>query len=253
MRKDGSTHGDYVPTVQAALEDQLSRVLQEEVETVCAGRTDAGVHALGQVVHVDIAQDPRLVGRVKSLEALRHAVDRNIGDAITIWRVVEVDDSFDARHSANERAYRYRIADARLLRPLDHQTAWHVSSPALDVAAMHEAAQVLVGEHDFSSFCRRPQFGHMTRRITDIRVERVSDWRVEVHLRGPAFCHQMVRSVTGCLVVIGRGERPGAWLGEVLAQRSRDNTPPIGPPHGLTLMSVGYPDHDDAPPPTEPT
>ena len=230
-------------TVQGTLEGALSRVLGVEVTTTCAGRTDAGVHALAQVVHLDVESASTRVARWLDLLAshpasVRQRLDRMCGDAITIWQVATVDGDFDARFSATERRYRYRLVDAPTSDPRLRGIRWTVGE-ALDVAAMHAAGQHLVGEHDFASLCRRPPGGHTRRRIDEVVVERVGE-EVHVRLRGPAFCHQQVRSTVGCLVEVGTGRRPPDWVGEVLAARDRSVAARVAPPEGLTLEAVAY-------------
>lgn len=225
-------------------------MLQREVPLTVAGRTDRGVHALAQVVHVDV-DPPEQRGRaaLADLPVLRERLDRMVGDAITIWRVQAVDDGFDARFSALWRAYRYRMAsppaDPRL-----RALVWHVPG-ALDVAAMRTALQAVLGEHDYASFCRRAPGRTTMRRVLEADVATTDDdSEVHVTLRGTAFCHQMVRAITGSLVEVGRDRRPAGWLAEVLAARDRSVAGPVAPPHGLTLEAVGYPaPHHDAPPP----
>ncbi len=229
-------------TVQGVLEDALSRVVGHAVDLVCAGRTDRGVHALGQVVHVDV-DPPEERGRaaLADLGRLRERLDRMVGDGITLWSVQQVGDDFDARFSAVWRAYRYRLAslpaDPRL-----RDVVWHVRG-RLDVAAMHESVQGVVGEHDYASFCRKAPGRTTRRRIDEAAVVLAGDGSGEVHvtLRGKAFCHQMVRSITGSLVEVGRGRRPIAFLATALAARDRAAAGPVAPPHGLTLEGVGYP------------
>ena len=235
-------------TVQGVLEDALSRVMGHTVDLTCAGRTDRGVHAVAQVVHVDVEpEDGRARAALDDLERLRERLDRMVGGAISLWRLAEVDGDFDARFSATWRAYRYRLAshpgDPRL-----RNVVWHVPGP-LDTGAMHDAAQAVVGEHDYASFCRRSPGRTTMRRITDASVERAGG-EVHVTLRGSSFCHQMVRSITGSLVEVGRGRREVAWFGTALAARDRSVAGPVAPPQGLTLEGVGY-DHPsgDAPPP----
>jgi tRNA pseudouridine38-40 synthase len=226
------------PTVQGVLEDALERLTGAHVATVCAGRTDAGVHASAQTVHVDAPKDARLV---RDLERARAALDAMCGPTITVWRVRRVPTAFDARFSATQRSYRYRLCDRDVMSPLWRHDTWHVGGPALDVAAMHRGAQALAGEHDFSSFCRRRDDQHLIRRIDGIRVHRVQAGLVVVDLAGRAFCHQMVRSVTGCLLAVGRGRRPAAWTADVLAARDRQAVGQVAPPRGLTLTGVRYP------------
>jgi len=244
--------------VQGALEGALSLVVRHDVGLTCAGRTDRGVHALAQVVHVDV-DPPEERGRaaLDDLDALRERLDRMVGDAITIWRVAAVDQGFDARFSALWRAYRYRLA-SRPADPRLRALVWHVPG-ALDVAAMDTAAKAVLGEHDYATFCRKAPGRTTMRRVLEagVAIEGAEDGEggeggegAEVHvtLRGTAFCHQMVRAITGSLVEVGRGRSPVEWMAEVLAARDRSVAGPVAPPHGLTLEAVGYEDpYEDAP------
>ena len=225
------------PTVQGVVEDALQRVAGVPVATVGAGRTDAGVHASAQVAHADVPAGARLL---ENLDRTRAALDRLCGPAVTVWRVRRVPGTFDARFSATVRRYRYRLCDAPAMAPLWRHDTWHVGPPRLDVPAMEVGGAQLVGEHDFSSFCRRSGDRHLVRRIDRVAVRRRPAGLVLVAVAGPAFCHQLVRSVVGCLVAVGRGARPPGWLAEVLAARSRQAAAGVAPPHGLTLVGVSY-------------
>jgi tRNA pseudouridine38-40 synthase len=224
-------------TVQGVVEEALSRLCGRPVDTVGGGRTDAGVHATGQAMHVDV---PRHCRMVDDLGAARGALDAMCGPTITIWRVRRVSSAFDARFSATRRRYRYRICDSDAMAPHWRHVTWHVKGPPLDVAAMQLGGQVLVGEHDFSAFCRRRDGQHLIRRIDALAVRRIGPRLVVVDVAGKAFCHQMVRSVTGCLYAVGRGRRPPAWVEEVLASRDRQAVGQVAPPHGLTLVGISY-------------
>jgi tRNA pseudouridine38-40 synthase len=224
-------------TVQGVLEDALSRLFQDTITTTGAGRTDAGVHATAQTVHCDVPSHARLAG---DLDRLRDAVAALCGPDIAVRRVRRVPATFDARFSATQRRYRYRIADGVAPDPLRRHDTWHAGPPPLDAAAMHAAGQHLVGEHDFSSFCRRSGDQHLVRRIDRIRVRRTAADLVVVAVDGAAFCHQMVRSLAGCLVEVGRGRRSPDWIAHVLEARNRQAAGPVAPPHGLTLVGVRY-------------
>ena len=224
-------------TVQGVLSDALSVLAGAPVSTTGSGRTDAGVHATAQVVHADVPAGARLLG---DLERARKALDKLCGPEITIWRVRRVPGSFDARFSATQRRYRYRIADSVALHPLWRHDTWHLGLPRLDAEAMETAGQALVGEHDFSSFCRRAADEHLVRRIDLLTVRREAAGLVVVRVEGKAFCHQMVRSVTGCLVRVGQGKQPPEWVADVLAARDRHAIGSIAPPHGLTLVGVSF-------------
>lgn len=224
-------------TVQGVLEDALSLLAGVPVETTVSGRTDAGVHAARNVVHCDVPADARFV---RDLDRARKALDGMCGPEITVWRVRRVPASFDARFSATRRRYRYRLCDAVAMNPLWRHDTWHLGVPALDVAAMAAGGAHLLGEHDFSSFCRRAGDQHLNRRIDVLTVRREAAGLVIVRVEGKAFCHQMVRSVTGCLVRVGQGKRSPEWVGEALAARDRHAVGSIAPPHGLTLVDVSF-------------
>lgn len=230
-------------TVQGTVEEALEGLLGVAVRTTASGRTDRGVHARAQVLHGDVpgALVPGDLGR------FARRLDRALPRAITIHGVARVPDTFDARFSATERAYRFRLRDGVDPRvhgrgvARDAPDVWGVSD-TLDVPAMRRASRVLVGEHDFAAFCRRAPGRTTVRRIDVLTLRRIGPGpgRIDVRLRGPAFCHQQVRSIVGCLVEVGRGRRPEAWVGEVLAARDRSRAAPVAPPHGLTLEEVRF-------------
>lgn len=236
-------------TVQGDLEDALSRLLDQDVATTCAGRTDRGVHATAQVVHLDVDEAParrRLAphgGRVDDadvLATLRRRLDESLGPAITVWQIRRVPATFDARFSATARAYCYRLVDdVAGADPIRRGDRWRVEDP-LHVPSMRRAAAHLVGEHDFASFCRRAPGRITTRRLDRVTLQRVAPGRIDVRLKGAAFCHQQVRAIVGCLVEVGRGRREAEWLAEVLAARDRAAAARVAPPHGLTLERVSY-------------
>lgn len=231
------------------MEEALSRLLGQDLSTTCAGRTDAGVHADAQVLHVDVDPDrARAAAALEDLDELRQRLDHLVGHPVTIWQVRPVPDDFDARFAATDRHYVYRLGDAETIHPLRRPDTWHVGAP-LDTRAMQEAADHLRGEHDFASFCRAAEGGHTVRRIDEIEAVRVAPGSVEVRVTGPAFCHQQVRSIVGCLVEVGRGQRPPSWLADVLAARDRATAAAVAPPHGLTLARVRYGRHYPASPP----
>jgi tRNA pseudouridine38-40 synthase len=224
-------------TVQGVLEDALQRMSGAPVTTTGAGRTDAGVHASAQVVHCDVPVDARLLG---DLQRTRAALDHLCGPDLTVWRVRRVPASFDARFSATQRRYRYRLCDAVAMDPLWRFDTWHVGPPQLDVAAMEGGATHLLGEHVFASFCRKREGDALVRRVDRLFVRRGAGGLVTVGVEGPAFCHQMVRSIVGCLVAVGAGRQAPDWVGEVLAAQDRQAAGAVAPPHGLTLVGVRY-------------
>lgn len=224
-------------TVQGELEASLERLFGQPVTTTAAGRTDAGVHATAQTVHGDVPTEARLL---RDLDRAREALDALCGPEVTVWRVRRVPAGFDARFSATERRYRYRICDADAMNPLWRHDTWHLASPRLDVAAMEAGGRHLLGEHDFSSFCRRRGDQHLVRRIDRLAVRRLSASLVTIDVAGKAFCHQMVRSVTGCLIRVGQGVRSPDWVADVLAAHDRQAVGRVAPPHGLTLTGVSF-------------
>ena len=224
-------------TVQGALEGALSLLYGEAITTTGAGRTDAGVHAAGQVVHCDVPDDAR---PNSDLDRTRAALDHLSGEDVTIWRVRRVPSTFDARFSAVQRRYRYRLCDAVGMDPAWRRRTWHVGPPKLDVAAMEAGGAHLIGEHVFASFCRKREGDALVRRIDRLAVRRGVGGLVVVGVDGAAFCHQMVRSVVGSLVEVGAGKREPAWIADVLAAQDRAAAGAVAPPHGLTLTAVRY-------------
>lgn len=241
-----------LPTVQGALEDALETIVRRPVRTVVAGRTDAGVHARGQVVHLDLT-----VEEWEGLTRGRPGLDpggsllRRLGGVLSAWdgavvvhgaRRVSAD--FDARFGALWRAYEYRISDRPETRdPLTrHGVHWH--GAPVDERLMQTEADVLLGLHDFLSFCRPREGATTVREVLDARVTREADGLLRVQLRADAFCHSMVRSVVGALLQVGEGRRPPGWIARRLAEPVRDSDARLAPARGLTLVSVAYPDSD---------
>ncbi|MDJ0711469.1 MAG: tRNA pseudouridine(38-40) synthase TruA [Woeseiaceae bacterium] len=219
--------------VQQRLEEALSVVADEAIEVICAGRTDTGVHASGQVVHFDSSAE-------RSDRGWLLGANSNLPADISVSWVRRVDDEFHARFSATGRTYRYLILNRLQRSALHRERAWWVHQP-LDAARMHEAAQRLVGEHDFSAFrAAGCQAGSATREITDIDVSRDQDW-ITLRVSANAFLMHMVRNITGTLAAIGQGEAPLEWVTEVLEGRDRTAGGVTAPPQGLTLIAVRYP------------
>jgi tRNA pseudouridine38-40 synthase len=226
-------------TVAGLLEEALERVLGHRVSLTGAGRTDKGVHAWGQVVTFDAGTTQPL-----DTEAVRRALNKLCGPAIVVRDVAVADGDFDARFSARSRLYHYRVLNRDAPDPFLHRTTWWVPQP-LDLAALRLASDPLIGEHDFSSFCRRPKgLGErevsLVRRVLDARWIDEGAGLLRFEVEAAAFCHQMVRSLVGTLVAMGRGERrPGEMLA-ILQARDRRFTSNIAPPHGLCLWAVRY-------------
>ncbi|MCD8547945.1 MAG: tRNA pseudouridine(38-40) synthase TruA [Aeromonadaceae bacterium] len=222
-----------VISVQAELERALSRIADHPVEVQCAGRTDAGVHATGQVIHFDTAQPRKLAAWTLGMNA-------NLPPDIAVRWAKEVPDDFHARFSATARRYRYVIYNDNLRPGILGGGISHYHGD-LDVPAMHLAAQQLLGEHDFSSF-RAVQCQSRTpfRNLTHLAVFRHGPY-VVVDIRANAFLHHMVRNIVGSLLLVGRGERPVGWLAELLALRDREQAGATAKAAGLYLVDVTYP------------
>jgi tRNA pseudouridine38-40 synthase len=238
---DGSGFRGFWPnadvrSVGATLRASIEKVLGHAVEIACAGRTDAGVHAQGQVVSFDAGADGL------DLEGLQRSVNTMCGPEVVVRTVAEADGDFDARHSATARCYRYTILNRPVPDPFLAATAWHVSVP-LDLRAMRLARDPLIGEHDFSSFCRRPKGEpevSLRRRVVDAAWHDLGDDLLRFDIEANAFCHQMVRSIVGTLVDVGRGRLRAGDVSAILRSRDRQAAADIAPPHGLTLWSARY-------------
>ena len=221
-------------TVQGALEAALQRVTQEEISVVAAGRTDAGVHAVGQVVHLDTASQ-------LDLATLQRALNAVLPMDISVRDVEEVDSGFHARYGAISRHYRYSILNVRVRSPLARQRTTHVATP-LDVVAMQAGAVCLVGEHDFAAFGGKMWEGGTTRRtVHSLAVSRVEDL-VQIDIAANAYLSRMVRSIAGCLIDVGLGAIAPAQVSEILAARNRALVKRLAPPQGLCLVKVDYTD-----------
>jgi tRNA pseudouridine38-40 synthase len=242
---DGSRFAGFarqpeVPTVQGALETALATALRRDVVTVGAGRTDAGVHALGQVVSFEAdGSEPEGGALLRSLNAL-------VGEGIVVTGVREAPAGFSARHSAVGREYRYRLVPGPVPPLFLARHAWWVKG-TLDLRAMRLGAESLLGEHDFRSFCVTASAdGIRTHRRLDVvdiapAVE-MGEHTVAVRVAGNAFLHSMVRVIVGSLVEVGLGRRPAGWMAEALEARDRTLAGPTAPAHGLTLWHVSYPE-----------
>jgi tRNA pseudouridine38-40 synthase len=233
-------------TVQGELERALATVLRvPAVPVTCAGRTDTGVHARGQVVHLDVEPDVlgASAGRSEDppADALVRRLNGVLDDDVRVHRAREVPEAFDARFGALWRRYAYRIADApALVDPLTRAAvlAW---PRVLDLDAMNDAAARLVGEHDFAAFCKRREGATTIRTLLDLRWDRDAAGPAVATVRADAFCHSMVRALVGCLVAVGEGRRTAEWAGDVLTAAVRDPGVTVMPAHGLTLEEVAYP------------
>lgn len=226
-------------TVAGVLAEALERTLRHPVTITCAGRTDAGVHAWGQVISFDAAAEPG--GDKLDLGAVQRSVNKQLHAEVVIRDIAEASPDFDARRSATGRRYRYTVLNRTEPDPFLAGTAWHVEAP-LDVRTMRLACDPVIGEHDFSSFCRKPPDPEavMVRRV------RSADWRVledgllRFEIEASAFCHQMVRSLVGTMVDVGTGRKKAGDMAWILRARDRALTSGPAPPHGLCLWEVQY-------------
>jgi tRNA pseudouridine38-40 synthase len=226
-------------TVQEVLETALETVLRQRVALTVAGRTDAGVHATGQVAHLDVpvtsVDVPELVRRLRRL----------LPDDVTVYGALAVPADFDARFGALRRHYAYRIADRpSAISPLRRRDTltWHHE---LDEHAMAEAVAPLLGEHDFAAFCRRREGATTVRELQRLDLRREADGVLVCRVSADAFCHTMVRSLVGALIAVGDGRHEPGWPATLMAAARRSGEVTVAPPHGLTLVGVDYPSDDE--------
>jgi tRNA pseudouridine38-40 synthase len=235
-----------VATVAGTLQRTIERILRHPVQLTGAGRTDRGVHAWGQVVSFDAP------AAGLDLAALQRSINKLCGGTIVIREAAVAPPDFDARFSARSRIYRYTIVNRPVPDPFLAATAWWIEHP-LDLAAMRLACDPLIGEHDFSSFCRRPKdrmIGgdeddgesgpSLVRRVLDARWDDEGDGVLRFTIEATAFCHQMVRSIVGTLVEVGRGRKRAGEMTGILRARDRSLAGPVAPPQGLCLWAVTY-------------
>lgn len=201
------------------------------METTCAGRTDAGVHARQQVVAVEVEELP-------DLDRLRRGLDGILGPEVSVWSATEASEGFNARFSPIWRAYRYFIETRPVADPLTRSWNWHLGR-MLDLEAMNDAAAHFVGLHDFASFCRRREGATTEREVLEAGWEEKAGRTVFV-VKARAFCHQMVRSLVGHSVDVGLGRVQAAATADILAAVDRDQVGTIAPPHGLVLWEVAF-------------
>ncbi len=220
-------------TVQQHLEEALAKLLQHETKVNGASRTDAGVHARGQIASFRTE-------RTIPLHGIRRAVNAMLPDSIAIRDATEVPDDWHPRYSATGKHYRYTILTSRDRSPRWHTRAWH-HREQLSVSAMHDAARALIGDHDFAAFrasgCSAKT---TTRRVDSITFTRLHPYLLDVDIRGNAFLRQMIRIIVGTLAEVGTGERPASQLPEILASRDRTRAGITAPPQGLELLEVRY-------------
>lgn len=232
-------------TVAGTLREAIEKVLRRPVELTCAGRTDRGVHAWGQVVSFDVPAET-------DLEALHRSLVKLCGPQVVVRELAPAPADFDARFSARARTYRYTVLNRPVPDPFLTRTTWHVPAP-LDPDLLALACDPFLGEHDFSAFCRRPKVGPGEEPVSLVRRVLRAGWTdlgegvLRFEVTATAFCHQMVRSVVGTIVAAGHGQlRAGDIMG-ILRAGDRSQAAPIAPPQGLCLWHVDYGPLADAP------
>lgn len=225
----------HATAVQNKLEAVLSKVANEPIEVTCAGRTDSGVHAFGQVIHFE-------TDAVRGDKGWMLGCNSNLPDDIAVRWIQNVDEEFHARFSATSREYRYVILNHRARAAiLDNKVGWVYH--ALDAEKMHEAAQALLGEQDFSSFrASGCQAKHAMRNLQTIRVQRSQDF-IYIDIQANAFLHHMVRNIVGSLILVGQGEQPVTWIDDLLKQKDRTVAGPTAAASGLYFVRANYPEH----------
>ena len=240
---DGSSFHGFaeqagVRTVGGALREAIEKVVQHPVELTCAGRTDRGVHAWGQVVSLDLAAEV-------DLDRLHRSLLKLCGPAIVVRELAVAAADFDARFSARARTYRYTVLNSPVPSPFLVHTAWHVAEP-LDVELLTLACDPFLGEHDFSAFCRRPKAApgeeppSLVRRVLRAHWDELGDDLLRFEITATAFCHQMVRSVVGTVVAAGHAQVRAGDIRAILRAGDRSQAAPIAPPEGLCLWHVDY-------------
>ncbi len=256
----GWAHQPGLRTVEGVLREALATIIRREVAVVVAGRTDAGVHARGQVVHLDLTAGEwealargreGLSPQAAMLRRLNGVLGRQEG-AVVVHGAQEVPESFDARFSALTRTYTYRIADRLALQdPLRrHDTAWlspsrkHRDAEQLDERLMDAEATSVLGLHDFGSYCRPREHATTVRELTEFRITRGEDGVITARITADAFCHHMVRALIGACIDVGEARRRPGWLLQRLQDPVWDERVRLAPPQGLVLEAVSYPAQD---------
>lgn len=226
-----------VRTVAGTIQEAAAKVLGHPVKLTCAGRTDAGVHAWGQVVHFDSPLDATGL----DLPGLQRSLNRMLRPAVVVRDVAEASADFDARFSATGRRYRYTVLNRPVPDPFVAHTAWHVEDP-LDLRSMLAACDPFIGEHDFTSFCKKPDDPNrtMVRRVVDATWHDLGEGVLRFDIESVSFCHQMVRSIVGTIVDVGLGKKRAGEIAAILRAKDRAFAGPVAPPHGLCLWEVLY-------------
>ena len=229
-------------TIQDLIEEALSRIARVDVESIVAGRTDAGVHATGQVVHIDVP-DAIFDGEL-TYKDLRYKLNRILDEDVRIMEITDAPAGFHARFSALRRYYTYKILDNNdVIPPLSRHDVASWYRP-LDVELMNEASALVLGHHDFAAFCKFKEGGTTIRTLEKYHWQRTSDGLLVADVVADAFCYSMVRNLVGAVVCVADGRKDPSWMGELLANKERVSDSLVFPARGLTLYQVDYPSED---------
>ena len=229
-------------TMQDMVEEAIARIVRHDIESVVAGRTDAGVHATGQVIHVDVADSA--FDRELTYKDLRYKLNRILDEDIRITNISDAPSGFHARFSALRRYYTYKILDDnQVITPAQRfdVAPWYRH---LDHNLMNEAASHLLGTHDFAAFCKFKPGGTTVRSLEKYEWVRTEDGLLIADVVADAFCYSMVRNLVGAIVCVADGRKPTSWIAELLANRERVSDSLVFPARGLTLYRVDYPSDD---------
>ncbi len=229
-------------TIQDLLEEAISRIARVDVESIVAGRTDAGVHATGQVVHVDVPDS--IFGAELTYKDLRYKLNRILDEDVRIMAITDAPAGFHARFSALRRYYSYKILDNNdVIAPLSRHDVASWYRP-LEVKLMNKASALVLGHHDFAAFCKFKEGGTTIRTLEKFQWERSSDGILVADVVADAFCYSMVRNLVGAVVCVADGRKDPSWMGELLANKERVSDSLVFPARGLTLYQVDYPSDD---------
>jgi tRNA pseudouridine38-40 synthase len=223
-------------SVQEEVEKAIGTITQTKIESIVAGRTDAGVHATGQVIHVDVPENI-------NLDEIAYKLNRILDEDIRIMQVRIAPEGFHARFSALRRSYTYKILDKNL--PIPPINRFDIASwyRPLEVELLNEASALVLGHHDFAAFCKFREGGTTIRTLKKFHWERQEDLLVAT-IVADAFCYSMVRNLVGAAVCVADGRKESSWIGELLANKERVSDSLVFPSRGLTLSSVEYPTND---------
>lgn len=229
-------------TLQDLIEEAISRISQTNIDSIVAGRTDAGVHATGQVIHVDVPD--AMFDRALTHLDLRYKLNRILDEDVRIMNVSDAPQGFHARFSALRRYYSYKILDNNdVLTPLSRHdiASWY---RPLDVDRMNEASALLLGHHDFAAFCKFKVGGSTIRTLEKYEWHRSDEGLLVADVVADAFCYSMVRNLVGAVVCVADGRQEQVWIEQLLANKARVSDSLVFPARGLTLYQVDYPSND---------